>query len=101
MYEGLSTGNEIICSSIPVFIENLDPNLVHFIPQTKENNISYEYIDGSKEFPLRKWFFVDNNYFKHLIENFVPIGRNRERRLLFNNVINRNKQKTLKFFNNI
>ena len=31
LFEGLSTGSEIICSDIPVFREQLDPQLIHFI----------------------------------------------------------------------
>jgi hypothetical protein len=101
LYEGLSTGNEIICSSIPTFTENLDPSLVHFIPQTNFCNLSYEYVDDSKRFPLRKWFFSDTEYFKNLINNFNPIGKSKEKIDLFNQIMTKNQVKTLDFFNNI
>lgn len=88
LFEGLSTGNEIICSDIPVFKENLDPNLVHFISTVEKTDDSYLYCSENKNnfYKFRKSFFVDENYLKNKIENFETIGKSEERRKLFNKI---------------
>jgi len=103
LFEGLSTGAEIICSDIPVFRENLDPDLVHFIPTEELVDNSYQYCIENKNnlYPLRKSFFVDECIFKNTIENFVPIGRNKERRDLYKQIVDKNRKNTLNFFKNI
>lgn len=103
LFEGLSTGAEIICSDIPVFKEHLDPDLVHFIP-TKENiNLDYQYcIDNqSSIYPLRKSFFADEDIFNNTLENFVAIGKNEHRRMLFKHIMDKNKKDTLHFLKNL
>ena len=52
-------------------------------------------------YPLRKSFFVDECIFKNTIENFVPIGRNKERRDLYKQIVDKNRKNTLNFFKNI
>jgi len=103
LFEGLSTGAEIICSNIPVFQEQLDPDLVHFIPTTENTDMSYVYCSDNKNnlYSLRKSFFVDKKYFEQYIKNFKPIGKNKERQKLFKNIINKNKERTKNFFLNI
>jgi len=103
LFEGLSTGAEIICSDIPVFRENLDPDLVHFLPTIEKIDKSYLYCSDNKNniFPLRKSFFIDESTFKYKLQNFIPIGKNRERRFLFKQIVDKNKKDTLYFFNNI
>jgi len=103
LFEGLSTGAEIICSDIPVFKEQLDPELIHFIPTTENIYDSYLYCSDNKNnlYPLRKSFFVDESVFKDTLQNFIPIGKNRERRLLFKQIVDKNKKDTLYFFKNL
>lgn len=103
LFEGLSTGSEIICSDIPVFREQLDPDLVHFIPTGEKTDYLYIYCNDNKNnlYPLRKAFFVDKWIFKNTIENFVPIGKNKQRRDLFKQIMYKNKKNILNFFNNI
>ena len=99
LFEGLSTGAEIICSDIPSFREQLDPNLVHFIKTTETVSVNYQYdFDNiNKKFPMRKSFYIDTGCFKNKIENFKPIGKSEERRKLFNNIIHSNKKKIIDF----
>lgn len=99
LFEGLSTGAEIICSDIPVFKEQLDTDLVHFIPTVENVDLNYQYDTDNinKKFPLRKSFYIDEIYFKNKIENFEPIGKSEERRKLFNNIINSNNKKITEF----
>ena len=99
LFEGLSTGAEIICSDIPVFKEQLDLDLVHFIPTVENVDLNYQYDTDNidKKFPLRKSFYIDEIYFKNKIENFEPIGKSEERRKLFNNIIHSNKKKIIDF----
>jgi hypothetical protein len=99
LYEGLSTGAEIICSDIPTFKEQLDPDLVHFIPTIEKVDLKYSYNADNinKKFPLRKSFHIDEMCFKDKIENFNPIGKSEERRKLFNNIIHSNKKKIIDF----
>lgn len=99
LFEGLSTGAEIICSDIPVFKEQLDPDLVHFIPTVENIDLNYQYDTDNidKKFPLRKSFYIDKIHFKNKIENFEPIGKSEERRKLFNNIINSNSKKITEF----
>jgi glycosyltransferase involved in cell wall biosynthesis len=103
MFEGLSTGTEIICSDIPVFKEQLDPNLVHFIPVTENINLEYMFDrDNIKNiFPLRKSYYVDEEIYNNTINNFVPIGKSNERRKLFNNIISKNSQQLIQFLSQL
>jgi len=103
LFEGLSTGAEIICSDIPVFKEQLDPELVHFIPTHEKIDMSYMYCSDNTNnvYKFRKSFFVYKDYFKNYIENFKPIGKNEERRKLFNNIIKKNEEFIKYFFKNI
>jgi hypothetical protein len=103
LFEGLSTGAEIICSDIPVFRENLDPDLVHFIPTTENIYDSYLYCRDNKNnlYPMRKSFFVDESVFKDTLQNFIPIGKNRERQLLFKQIVDKNSKTLVNFFKNI
>lgn len=88
LFEGLSTGAEIICSDIPVFKENLDPDLVHFVSTIEKTDDSYLYCLENKNnfYKFRKSFFVDEFYLKNKIENFETIGKSEERRKLFNKI---------------
>jgi len=103
LFEGLSTGSEIICSDIPVFKEQLDPNLVHFIPTIEKNDSFYFYCEDmcDNKFPLRKSFFINEQNFQNMINNFKPIGKNEERRKLFKNIIYENKNKLIYFLSNL
>jgi glycosyltransferase involved in cell wall biosynthesis len=103
LFEGMSTGAEIICSDIPVFKEQLDPDLVHFIPTQEKIDASYLYCSDNinNKFMIRKSFFVNKNYFKNYIENFKPIGKNQERTKLFNYIMHKNKISILNFLKNI
>ena len=103
LFEGLSTGAEIICSDIPVFKEQLDPDLVHFIPTYEKIDHSYLYCNDNKNnlYPLRKSFFIDESMFKNIIDNFKPIGKNEKRRKLFKNIIDKNSGKLIEFFRNL
>ena len=90
LFEGLSTGSEIICSDIPIFKEQLDPDLVHFMPTQEKIDTSYLYCSDNKNdlYRFRKAFFVNEKYFREYIENFKPIGKNQERQKLFKHIIN-------------
>lgn len=103
LFEGLSTGAEIICSDIPVFREQLDTNLVHFIPTQEKIDMSYMYCSDNVNnlYTFRKAFFIDENYFREYIENFKPIGKNEERRKLFKYIVDKNKNQLINFFNSI
>jgi len=103
LFEGLSTGAEIICSDIPVFREQLDANLVHFIPTQEKIDMSYMYCSDNVNnlYTFRKAFFIDENYFREYIENFKPIGKNEERRKLFKYIVDKNKNQLINFFNSI
>lgn len=99
LFEGLSTGAEIICSDIPAFKEQLDPSLVHFIPTTLNINTNYMYDSDNTNntFPLRKSFYVDEFVFKSKLDNFEPIGKNDDRRNMFKQIINNNSNNIVKF----
>lgn len=102
LYEGLSTGSEIICSEIPTFKEQLDPDLVHFIPSIEKKDLKYQYdVNINDTVPLRKSFHVDENVFYETMKNFVPKGSPEKRRALFSDIINRNSNALLKFLKNI
>lgn len=103
LFEGLSTGAEIICSDIPAFREQLDPNLVHFVPTKETTEPSYCYCSDNKNnlYPLRKSFFVDEHIFNNTIKNFVAIGKNEQRRMLFKHIVDKNKKDMLHFFKNL
>ena len=99
LFEGLSTGAEIICSDIPAFKEQLDPSLVNFIPTALNINTNYMYDSDNKNdtFPIRKSFYVDESIFKSTLQNFEPIGKNEERRRMFTNIIDKNSKNIVKF----
>lgn len=103
LYEGLSTGAEIICSNIPTFREQLDPDLVHFIPTTEKTNISYQYdFDNiDKKFPLRKSFYINANTYFDTINFLQPKGTIQKRRSLFKCIIDKNSKTLVNFFKNI
>lgn len=103
LFEGLSTGAEIICSDIPVFKEQLDPDLVHFIPTVKIVNNNYMYcIDNINDlYPLRESFFVNEQLFKDKIDNFNPIGKCEARIKLFDSIMESNRQNLVYFFKNL
>lgn len=101
LFEGLSTGAEIICSDIPPFNEILDPNLVHFIPTSTSDVFNYSFINNDKIFPLRKFFFINKEILKDTIENFQPKGSADQRRKLFKDIMNKNKSILLNFIKNI
>lgn len=102
LFEGLSIGAEIICSDIPVFREQLDPDLVHFICTSENTNNSYVYCNDNKDnlYPVRKSFFINDVLLKDKINNFKPIGKNVDRINLFNKIIQNNKKKLINFFLN-
>lgn len=103
LYEGLSTGSEIVCSEIPTFTEQLDPDIVHFIPTIKTSNLHHIYdIDNiNKKFPLRRSFYVDTNTYKDTISCLTPKGLIDKKRSLFRHIINKNSNLLLTFLKNI
>lgn len=101
LFEGLSTGAEIICSDIPIFKEMLDPDLVHFIPTQEKTYLTNEFDLGKNNSPLRKSFHVDEMYIKNYIENFKPLGKNDKRKLLFKHINIHNSKLLLDFFDNL
>lgn len=102
LFEGLSTGAEIICSDIPAFSEQLDPTLVHFIPTSEKINVEYMYNSDNlnNTFPIRKSFFVDESNFQDKLVNFDPIGKSEERRFMFNYIIEKNSKSIVRFLIN-
>jgi hypothetical protein len=103
LYEGLSTGNEIICSDIPAFTENLDPDLVQFVPTKINLDYTYSFDKQNQNggFPIRQSFHIEQQHLKDIIDNFKPIGKNEERRKLFKNIIDKNSGKLVEFFKNL
>jgi glycosyltransferase involved in cell wall biosynthesis len=103
LYEGLSTGNEIICSDIPAFTENLDPDLVQFVPTKINLDYTYSFDKQNQNggFPIRQSFHIEQQHLKDIIDNFEPIGKNEERRKLFKNIIDKNIGKLIEFFKNL
>ena len=103
LYEGLSTGNEIICSDIPAFTENLDPDLVQFVPAKINLDYTYSFDKQNQNggFPIRQSFHIEQQHLKDIIDNFKPIGKNEERRKLFKNIIGKNSGKLVEFFKNL
>ena len=100
LFEGLSTGAEIICSDIPVFKEQLDPNLVHFVPTTENRDKNYIF-DSEDRFPLRKSFHTDKKFLANLIENFKPIEKSEERIKMFQDIMEKNKNNIILFLKSI
>jgi glycosyltransferase involved in cell wall biosynthesis len=100
LFEGLSTGNEIICTDIPSFTENLDPELVYFIPTKIKKDSNYMF-DCDDRFFIRESFHADRKFLIDLLEDFKPIGKNEDRRKLFNNIIEKNTNRLTSFFKNI
>lgn len=100
LFEGLSTGNEIICTDIPSFTENLDPKLIHFVPTKEYKDINYAF-DREDRFPIRKSFHPDKNFLINLVENFKPIEKSEERIKMFQYIINKNKNNIISFFKSI
>lgn len=103
LFEGLSTGAEIICSEIPVFLENLDPDLVHFLPtfESPTNDRYYMYKDEKNLYKFRKSFYIKEQDLSNLILNFEPKGSPEKRKRLFESIMSKNKIKTVKFFTNL
>lgn len=101
LFEGLSTGAEIICSDIPVFNENLDPNLVHFISSKNCNYVDGYLYNYEDKFKLRESYHVNPDKFTSYIENFKPIGKNNERRQLFFDIMSKNRNNIKYFFRSI
>lgn len=103
LYEGLSTGTEIICSDIPTFKEQLDPDLIHFIPTIEKVDMTYDYdIDNvNKKFPLRKSFYVDVDIYNNTINCLTTMGSPQKRRLLFKHIMDTNSKRLVCFFKNI
>ena len=102
LFEALSTGNEIMCSDIPVFKEQLDPDLVHFIPSIKTTNSDYLFDtdNTNNTFTLRNSYYVDQSIFEYTLINFKPKNKNKERRLLYQHIINDSETKLINFFKN-
>jgi glycosyltransferase involved in cell wall biosynthesis len=103
LFEGLSTGAEIICSDIPVFREHLDPDLVHFIPTEHRIDPDYWYCSDNIDtlYPLRHAFFIDESEFNSKLEEFSPIGKETARRQMFRRIIANNKLTMITFFDSI
>ena len=103
LYEGLSTGAEIICSNIPTFKEQLDPDLVHFIPTIEKVDLKYDYdVDNiNKKFPLRKSFYVDTDIYNDTINCLIKKGSTEKRRFLFKHIMDTNSKRLVDFFKNL
>lgn len=103
LFEGLSTGAEIICSDIPAFTEHLDPDLVHILPVQEKIDLSYWYDRDNQynTFPLRKSFYIDPQVFSNYLENFEPKGRSEDRRQLYLDIMEKNTQRLADFFRNV
>jgi hypothetical protein len=103
LFEGLSTGSEIICSDIPVFKEQLDTSLVHMLPTSKNINLQYLFDNDnvSNLYPLRQSFYVDPMEFKNKLKTFDPIGKNKQRREMYLDIMSRNQTNLLNFFNQL
>lgn len=103
LFEGLSTGSEIICSEIPVFTENLDPDLVHFLPVEDYTDESYTYCKDNKDgiYQYRKSLFIKESDLIEKIKNFESKGSPEKRINLFNHIMEKNKNETLKFFKTV
>lgn len=103
LFEGLSTGAEIICSDIPVFKEQLDPDLVHFIPTTESIDLNYQYDADNidKKFPLRKSFYVNPIIYNNIINSKLSKSTSSKRRSLFKHIINNSSKSLIHFFKNI
>jgi hypothetical protein len=102
LFEGLSTGAEVVCSNIPAFTEHLDPDLVHILPTQESTDISYWYDRDNQTgtFPLRKSYYIDPQVFSDYLENFEPKGRDEERRQLYLDIMAKNKARLIEFFRN-
>lgn len=103
LFEGLSTGAEIICSDIPVFREQLDPDLVHFIPTSESINLNYQYDSDNidKNFPIRKSFYVNKEMYINRLRYLKSKGTDENRRLLFKHIVDKNSKSLIYFFKNI
>ena len=103
LFEGLSTGAEIICSDIPVFKEQLDPDLVHFIPTIESIDLNYQYdVDNiDKKFPLRKSFYVNPIIYNNIINSKLSKSTSSKRRSLFKHIIDNSSKSLIHFFKNI
>lgn len=103
LFEGLSTGAEIICSDIPAFSEHLDPDLVHILPAVERKNLDYRFDsdNAANLFPLRKSYYIDPQLFAEYINNFKPKGNNRDRRQLYLDIMSRSEKLLTEFFLNL
>ena len=103
LFEGLSTGAEIVCSDIPVFAEMLDPDLVHILPVMERTDPSYWYDSDNinNHFPLRKSYYIEPHVFSDYLNNFVPKLRNQQRRQMYLDIMCRNKKALVDFFSSL
>lgn len=103
LFEGLSTGAEIICSDIAAFSEHLDPNLVHMLPAVEGKNLDYWFDsdNNNNKLPLRKSYYIDPQLFADYIHNFKPKGNNRDRRQLYLDIMSRSEKLLTEFFLNL
>jgi glycosyltransferase involved in cell wall biosynthesis len=103
LFEGLSTGAEIICSDIPVFKEQLDPSLVHFLPAKQNTDLTYLFDNDNRNnlYPLRTSYYVDPIEFRKKLDEFVPIGHSEKRRQLYKDIMETNSSKLFKFFESL
>ena len=100
LFEGLSTGAEIICSDIPVFKEQLDPGLVTFVPTELKTTSNYMYdMDNiTHRFPVRKSFHITNEALENTLTNFSPNNKRNERIQLFRRIVETNATNLIQFF---
>lgn len=99
-YEGLSTGVEMICSDIPAFTENIDTSLVHVLKTKISKNYSYVFDADNHDnrFVLRQSFYVDPIELKNKLTIFEPIGKEKERRIMYNDLMSTNENRLKNFF---
>jgi hypothetical protein len=106
-FEGLSTGAHLICSDIPVFRDQLDPELVTFITtyQSNDLNLNYWYeSDNIKSvYQYRTSFHINESELQYAISNQLNFPDNlyNKRMLLFDSIIQKNTKLIQTFFKNI
>lgn len=99
-YEGLSTGAEIICSDIPAFTEYVDTSLVHVLKTQISKNYNYVFDadNCNNKFTLRHSFYVDPIEFKNKLTNFEPIGKEKDRIMMYSDLMFTNENRIKEFF---